>query len=140
MTLEFHATPEEVMRAVRALQVFGQEKNLGEKDLFGLALALEECASNIVNHALHRNARQKFQVSFDYTESAMTLELRDPGPEFDPSRVVTAGKTSGEHDRPAGGWGLELVRHYMDELRYRREAGENVLRLTKRLGPPGFQG
>ena len=38
-----------------------------------------------------------------------------------------------DDDRPAGGWGIQLVRRYMDEIHYRREAGENVLRLTKRL-------
>lgn len=135
MTLELQATPQEVMRAVEALQAFGKKQGIGERDLFGLALALEECASNIVNHALQRDARQKFQFSFEYTPSAMTLELRDRGPEFDPTRIEV-GHTSGEQDRPAGGWGIELVRHYMDEFRYRREAGENVLRLTKRLGPP----
>ena len=36
-----------------------------------------------------------------------------------------------------GGWGIQLVRRYMDEIRYEREAGENVLRLSKRLGPEG---
>ena len=49
MTLELHATPEEVMRAVDALQSFGQTRQVPEKTLFGLALALEECGSNIAN-------------------------------------------------------------------------------------------
>ena len=58
MTLELHATPEEVMRAVEALQEFGREKQIPDKELFGLALALEECGSNIVNHALRRDPRR----------------------------------------------------------------------------------
>ena len=41
MTLELHATPEEVMRAVEALQEFGHERQIPDKALFGLALALE---------------------------------------------------------------------------------------------------
>ena len=36
------------MRAVEALQEFGQARQIPEKTLFGLALALEECGSNIV--------------------------------------------------------------------------------------------
>ena len=35
MTLELHATPEEVMRAVEALQQFGQARQVPEKQLFG---------------------------------------------------------------------------------------------------------
>ena len=82
MTLELHATPEEVMRAVDALQQFGQARQVPEKQLFGLTLALEECASNIVNHALRRDARQTFRVTLEHTGNAMVIELRDRGPVY----------------------------------------------------------
>lgn len=134
MTLELHATPEEVMRAVEALQQFGQAQGVAEKTLFGLALALEECGSNIVNHALRRDARQTFRVSVEHSGSAMAVELRDRGPEFDPTRAPVAKAETSDDDRPPGGWGLQLIRRYTDEMRYTREGGENVLRLTKRLG------
>ena len=56
MTLELHATPEEVMRAVEALAgVRRGARQVPAKILFGLTLALEECGSNIVNHALQRD-------------------------------------------------------------------------------------
>jgi anti-sigma regulatory factor (Ser/Thr protein kinase) len=139
MMLELHATPEDVMRAVEALQAFGREKHLTEKELFGLALALEECGSNIVNHALQRDAGQKFQVIIEHTGDAVTLELRDRGPEFDPTQAGVREPANTEDDRLPGGWGIQLVRRYMDEIRYRREAGENVLRLTKRLVPAARQ-
>jgi serine/threonine-protein kinase RsbW len=134
MTLELHATPEEVMRAVEALQAFGQARQVAEKPLFGLALALEECGSNIVNHALNRDARQTFQVTLEHTGSAMVIELRDRGPAFDPTQSPGSQKEANDDDRPPGGWGIQLVRRYTDEMRYQREAGENVLRLTKQLG------
>jgi anti-sigma regulatory factor (Ser/Thr protein kinase) len=139
MRLELHATPEEVMRAVETLQEFGRAKHIPEKALFGLALALEECGSNIVNHALRRDPHQKFQVVIEHTGSAMTIVLRDRGPEFDPTGVCVDGPAAGEDDRPPGGWGIQLVRRYMDEIRYAREAGENVLCLTKRLVPADRQ-
>ena len=139
MTLELHATPEEVMRAVEALQEFGQARQVPEKQLFGLTLALEECASNIVNHALRREARQTFRVTLEHTGSAMVIELRDCGPEYDPTQAPVIEKEPEADDRPPGGWGIQLVRRYMDEIRYAREAGENVLRLTKRIPPPGGQ-
>jgi anti-sigma regulatory factor (Ser/Thr protein kinase) len=134
MTLELHATPEEVMRAVDALQEFGRARQVPEKQLFGLALALEECASNIVNHALRRDARQTFRVTLEHTGSAMVIELRDRGPEFDPTQAPMPAKEAGGDDQPPGGWGIQLVRRYMDEIRYACEGGENVLRLTKGLG------
>jgi serine/threonine-protein kinase RsbW len=134
MILELHATPEEVMRAVESLQQFAQARGVSEKTAFGLALALEECGSNVVNHALQRDPQKKFQVVIECTTDTFAIELRDRGPEFDPTAPVQR-KLQADGEDPLGGWGLQLVRRQMDEIRYRREAGENILRLTKRLVP-----
>ena len=134
MILELHATPEEVMRAVEALREFGEARHVPKEAFFGLTLALEECGSNIVNHSLRRDARRTFSVSFEDMGEAIMIELRDDGPEFDPTKSAANEKEPGDDDRAPGGWGIQLVRQYMDEISYRREAGENVLRLTKRIG------
>ncbi len=135
MILNLHATPEEVMRAVETLQEFGRQQKIPERTIFGLALALEECGSNVVNHALKRDPQKTFQVTLDFTEGNLVIELRDRGPEFDPTRAPVVEKSL-DDDRPPGGWGIQLVRHYTDEMVYRRENGENVLRLSKKLGIP----
>ncbi|HVK79950.1 MAG TPA: ATP-binding protein [Verrucomicrobiae bacterium] len=135
MTLELHATPAEVMRAVEALQGFAQAQGVPEKTIFGLALALEECGSNVVDHALQRDAQQKFQVSIGSSDGSFVIELRDRGPEFDPTSAAERQPEAHDDDLP-GGWGIQLVRRYVDEVRYQREPGENVLRLTKRLDIP----
>ena len=134
MMLELHATPEEVMRAVETLQEFATARGVPEKTVFGLALALEECGSNVVNHALQRDARKKFQVVIESTDDTFAIELRDRGPEFDPTAAAERKPQADDDDLP-GGWGIQLARRQMDEIRYRREAGENILRLTKRLVP-----
>lgn len=134
MTLELHATPEEVMRAVEALREFGEARQIPAKILFGLTLALEECGSNIVNHGLRRDAEKTFRVTFDHTDSRIVIDLRDPGPEFDPT-LKPAGELAADDDAPPGGWGIFLVRRYTDEIQYTREAGQNVLHLIKSLPP-----
>ena len=136
MKLELNATPEEVMRAVEALQNFAQEQGLPEKTIFPLALALEECGSNIVNHALQRDPQKKFQVAFERVNDSFIVELRDGGPEFNLAAVPERPPQANDNDLP-GGWGIQLVRRNMDEIRYRREAGENILRLTKRVTVTG---
>ena len=132
MTLTLHATPEEVMRAVATMQKLATAEGVPEKAIFSLALALEECGSNIVNHALKRDAQRKFQVNLEHSSDSFVIELRDDGAEFDPT-TAAPHKPQAEDDDLPGGWGIELVRRNMDEIRYWREAGNNVLRLTKRL-------
>ena len=135
MTLDLHATSAEVMRAVESLQALGEAVRIPNKILCGLTLALEECASNIVNHGLQCDARQTFRVIFEHSARKLVIELRDPGPPFDPTRVP-APAADAHDERPPGGWGILLVRRYVDEMHYSREGGENVLRLTKNLGDP----
>ena len=135
MKLELHATPEEVMRAVEALQQYARERRVGEKAVFGLALALEECGSNIVNHALRRDARETFQVLLEHAGDSFVIELKDRGPHFDPTAMAERKPRAEDDDLP-GGWGIQLVRRYTDEIHYQREGGFNILRLTKRLPPP----
>jgi anti-sigma regulatory factor (Ser/Thr protein kinase) len=135
MTLELQGTPEEVMRAVEALEVYGEEKEIPAKILFGLTLALEECGSNVVNHALHRDPSSTFRVSFIHTGGEMVIELRDTGVEFDPT-LAPPGDGIADDDEPPGGWGIFLVRKYTDEMIYFRENGENVLQLVKKLTEP----
>jgi serine/threonine-protein kinase RsbW len=136
MTLELHATPKEVMRAVEAFQEFAQAQQISEKTAFGLALALEECGSNIVNYALEHAAERKFRVTFGRVGDEIFIELLDHGPEFDPTAWTASGTAS---EDAIGGWGIGLVRRHVDEFRYERKAGENILRLSKRLRPEGAE-
>lgn len=138
MTLKLLATPEEVMRAVNALQEFASSAGVPEKTIFSLALALEECGSNVVNYALQGDARQMFQVDLECSDSSFVIELRDRGPEFDPTTTAERPLQADDDEAP-GGWGIQLVRRSVDEIRYQRVAGENVLRLTKRLNSAGGQ-
>jgi serine/threonine-protein kinase RsbW len=136
MTFDLHATPQEIMRAVEALQDFGRAGGIGERTLFGLALVLEECASNIVNHALQRDERRTFRVRFKLTDDRLEIELRDGGPMFDPTLAPAREPSADDDDHAPGGWGIQIVRRYTDEVRYVRENEENVLLLIKRLNPP----
>jgi anti-sigma regulatory factor (Ser/Thr protein kinase) len=135
MKLELHATPEEVMRGVEALQAFAQETGVPEKMIFGLALALEECASNVVNHAYQRDARQTFRLRMQRHDDRFIVELRDHGPAFDPLQSAAPDLDTDPDERDIGGLGIHLVRRYTDELHYEREGDENVLRMTKQIPP-----
>ncbi|MCU0725765.1 MAG: ATP-binding protein [Planctomycetes bacterium] len=132
MMLTLSATPEEVMRAVDALLEFGRRHDLDPKALYGLSLALEECGSNIVNHALARDPARTFTVTFERKGSEVIVELRDRGPEFDPTKAPSAEPEAGD-DRPPGGWGVMLARRSTDGMDYVRVGDENVLRLRRKF-------
>ena len=134
MTLKLRARPAEVMRGVETLEQFARANGVPEKIVYGLMLALEECGSNIVNHGLKRDARRRFQVTIEQTGDELFIELRDRGPAFDPTKAAAREQTK-EDDAP-GGWGIQLVRRNIDEMRYKREDGQNILVLSKHVSGP----
>jgi serine/threonine-protein kinase RsbW len=134
-TIKVRAAPEEVMRVVEHLQEFCHARGVGEQAIYALMLSLEEMASNIVNHAYQRDPQQSFHVSVQHAGDRVIVELRDLGKAFDPLQVSDPETNEDPDDRPEGGWGIQLVRHSMDELHYVREGDENVFRMIKHLKP-----
>ena len=134
-TLELPATPEDVMRGVGYLEHFCAEMHVPPKAIQALMLAVEEMASNIVNHAYRRDARQTFRLTLQHHGDRIIVELRDHGPAFDPLQAAAPDLETDPDERDSGGLGIHLVRHYIEDLHYAREGGENVLRMTKLLPP-----
>ena len=134
--LELKATPEEVMRGVESLQEFCRARDVDEKSIHALMLGLEEIASNVVNHAFGGgDALQNFRLSFRHADDRVVVEVRDSGPAFDPLQSNIPAWKGDEDERPEGSWGIELVRHSMDDLSYAREGNENVLTMSRNLKP-----
>ncbi len=121
------------MRSVALLESFGRENQFDEKLTYGLMLALEECGANIIHHAYHDRPQEQFCVSFEATGEQLTIELRDTGPPFDPTVATVDNSDMDPDERAPGGWGIQLVRRYMDDIVYRRDGNENVLRMVKRV-------
>jgi anti-sigma regulatory factor (Ser/Thr protein kinase) len=61
------------------------------------------------------------------------LVLTDTGKEFDPTLAPDADISLSTEEREIGGLGIFLIRQIMNEVRYERIDGKNVLTLEKRL-------
>ena len=132
-THELQATPAEIMRGVEAVRAFGRKHDVPEKAMFGLALAVEECGTNLMKHAFGNDASQRFRLVVQRRAGDISVELRDRGLYFDPTQVPVAALDAGGDSMHEGGMGLHLVRHYIDDVTYAAEGDEHVLRLTRRL-------
>ena len=64
---------------------------------------------------------------------SVILVLTDTGKEFDPTMVPETDITLSADERPIGGLGIFLIRQIMNEVKYERIDGKNVLTLEKRL-------
>ena len=101
-----------------------------------LDLCTAELVTNIISYACDDDAVHPISLSLRMQEDLISLELEDEGKPFDPlENIAHAPRTNLEEGR-IGGWGLGIVRHFAEELCYRRADARN--RLTIIFRHPGW--
>lgn len=104
-----------------------------------LVLAVEEAVGNICRYAYPGGDGEIVIFSGNDSEGAFSIEIADGGVPFDLLSVEKPVFEGSLSRRKSGGLGIYLIRHMVDEVRYRREGQCNVLSLvmcdrTKRKG------
>lgn len=123
----------EITRLYEFIEEVGNDFSLSPDIVFNLNLVLEEAIVNIINYAYPKEEHQFIYLSARMNDGSIVLVLTDTGKEFDPTMVPDADVTLSAEDRQIGGLGIFLIRQIMNEVRYERIEGKNVLTLEKKL-------
>ena len=136
MTQQLHLTLESELTALHdlaeAVERFGSEQDWAVDLLFQVQLALEELASNVINHGYGESGHE-FEILIDSSPSSLAIEITDSAPAFNPLLDTPDTQVDAElEDRRIGGLGVHFVRTMMDEMRYERDGEKNRLTLVKK--------
>ena len=123
----------EINKLSEFVEEIGNEHSLAPDVVFNLNLVLEEAVVNIINYAYPKEDHQSIYLSATLHEGSIILVLTDTGVEFDPTMAPEADITLSAEERPIGGLGIFLIRQIMNEVRYDRIDGKNVLTMEKKL-------
>lgn len=123
----------EISRLADFVEEIGNDFSLTPDIVFNLNLVLEEAIVNVINYAYPKEEHQSIYLSARLHEGSIILVLTDTGKEFDPTMAPEADVTLSAEDRQIGGLGIFLIRQIMNEVRYERIEGKNVLTLEKKL-------
>ena len=123
----------EIGRLNEFVEEIGSEFSLSAEVIFNLNLVLEEAVVNIINYAYPKEEHEKIYLSAHLCENSIVLVLTDTGKEFDPTMAPEADITLSAEERPIGGLGIFLIRQMMNEVKYERIEGKNILTLEKKL-------
>lgn len=96
-------------------------------------VALDELLANELSHGMAGRDAGSVTIAIELDQERVTVTLTRDGPPFDPFRQTAPNTTLSAGERPIGGLGLHLVRELMDEVRYERRNGQNVVVLVKLL-------
>ncbi|NLX09272.1 MAG: SpoIIE family protein phosphatase [Chloroflexi bacterium] len=113
----------------------GHRLSLSDKMLFDLELAVEEAATNIINHA-YPDDKGDLIVTAEQTGDFVQITLTDWGKPFDPSMVRPFDLNAPVETRIRGGMGLHFIHTLMDRVEREtasRPGAPNTIRLIKHI-------
>ena len=123
----------EINKLSQFIDEIGEEFSLTPDIIFNLNLVLEEAVVNVINYAYPKEEHQSIFLSAKLQNGSIVFVLTDTGKEFDPTMAPEADITLSAEDRPIGGLGIFLIRQIMNQVKYERIEGKNVLTLEKKL-------
>ena len=123
----------EISKLNQFVEEIGEEFSLSPAIVFNLTLVLEEAVVNVINYAYPKEEHESIHLSARLHEGSIILVLTDTGVEFDPTLAPEADITLSAEERPIGGLGIFLIRQIMNEVKYERIDGKNILTLEKKL-------
>lgn len=119
----------ETSRVADHVESFGRDQRVASGAVNDMNVALDEVVSNIARHGGETARAHPIDIRVGLAGGWFFAEVRDQGVPFDPVAYVAPDSRGGK--RAPGGLGLVFVRALMDEVRYTREGGSNVLFLAK---------
>jgi anti-anti-sigma factor len=98
-----------------------------------LELAADEAVTNVIEHAYRYDTKRSFWVDLVMEKSQVQVFIRDNGDAFTPSEAPKVDLDQHIAERRTGGLGVHLMHTMMDAVEHRRENGQNILILTRKV-------
>ena len=97
-------------------------------------VAIDELLANIASYA-YETGEGQVTVRFDFQPDNRTVALTfiDSGIPYDPLAKADPDVSLSAEERQIGGLGIFMVKKTMDDMAYRYENGQNVLKIRKRI-------
>jgi anti-sigma regulatory factor (Ser/Thr protein kinase) len=128
-TLAIAASGDEVRRASEWLTTVLRQRDVPNRQVERLELALHEVLANVLAHggsgARTEPIRIRVEVRGKATTGEAHVKVRDAGIPFDPTGVPERSPPKTLAEAQPGGLGLPLIRHCSDWMSYRREGSRN---------------
>ena len=126
--------PDALPRALAWLESVAEQQQWHPRTAFKLGLCLDEALTNILMYGFQNEPspakEARIALSVEADGALLALDIVDNGAPFDPTQSQSPQLATSLDDATAGGHGLRLMRHHLQDIQYRRGDGQNHLRLT----------
>ena len=131
-TLTVEAKRENLEQVLSFVDSRLEEAGASLRTINQVRVAVEEIYINIASYAYAPETGSAV-ISAVAADGVAEIEFRDRGIPFDPLAKTDPDVTLSAAERQIGGLGIFMVKKTMDEVAYRRENGENIFTMRKKL-------
>jgi serine/threonine-protein kinase RsbW len=117
-----------VRSSLRALAENDPRVRLADREIDEIQVVLQEACTNAIRHAHKCDATKRLRVEMRRLDDGLEILVKDRGAPFD----IGGHVASPPEALREGGYGIGIMRSWMDEVSVTRENGGNVLRLVRR--------
>ena len=128
-TLKLLAKAEHLPQWMQFIADCAQEHGLPSKRIREIELALEEVLVNVCHYAYPEDTGDVEVTCTVDAQQRFIINIVDQGIAFDPLLLEAPDLTADVDSRQVGGLGVFLVRRLMDDVSYRREDDQNIMKL-----------
>ncbi|HOW35084.1 MAG TPA: SpoIIE family protein phosphatase [Candidatus Omnitrophota bacterium] len=128
--LAFSAKLENLQKMLTFIKEGASRQGFVKDQINKIQIACEEALVNVINYA-YPGKDGELAVTYVNQDNCFEIEIIDSGIPFDPLSLPEPDIHAPLEERKIGGLGIFMMRKIMDEVRYRRENGKNVLTLVK---------
>ena len=133
-TITLPATLDFLYEFIEFVSSCAREQGFSNERISEIELALEEVLVNIFNSAYRDSGLDgNVEINCKLADTqSFVIEIADTGVPFDILSVREPDVSADIDKRPIGGLGVYFVKRLMDDIKYKREAGKNILTLMVR--------
>jgi len=105
---------------------------------FRFDLCANEAVTNIISYGFPANGEHQILLRLSVEQGKAVLEIEDDGIAFNPLHVPEHIQPENLNEAKIGGLGIDLIRHYMDDVDYART--QNINKLSMQINLPEPEG
>ncbi len=132
-SIRIPASTEELSRVREFIADFAGQFGFTVQQTHEIQMAVDEACTNVIKHAYNYDETREIELSISYTSSNLIIKIVDQGKSFDPAVYTTPDLEERIKKRQRGGFGIYLMRSFMDEVEYSNEKGYNELRMMRKI-------
>ncbi len=123
--------PSMELAASKTAKAVADYMDLDEEKTAEVTMALIEACINAFEHG--KSTENNVYIKFILKDDALVIEIKDRGKGFDSSKVEMPEISKKLHSERKRGWGLQLMRELMDDVKIESSEIGTTITMTKKL-------